>query len=145
MLDAHLRPVVGQAEEGAGEEHGGGVGGVEGEEVDSGDVGVGFADVGAEVELGKAVGSGNDGQAADLDAIHPEGDDADPGGAVVGVGGEAGREQAGDLRGGQRPVREEEIVPALGHGPAGLGQRPGAVADRGENLDCRLVRSQGPG
>src|SRR5271155_287509 len=43
VLDAHSGPVIWQVEEGAGDEHGGG------EEVDSGDVGVGFADVGAEV------------------------------------------------------------------------------------------------
>lgn len=104
--------------------HGEQIGGIEGKEVDSQRPGVGIAHVGAEVEFGKTAGAGNRRHAAELDAVHPEGDHAEPCRALKCIHLQALREEARHLRRGNPPVRKEEIVPALGHGPAAGGQWP---------------------
>ena len=118
-------------EESAGAEDGEGGGAIERVEEDAGAAGAAGTDVGAEVELveggsgGDAKGVGAEGAGADL--VHPEGDDAEPGGAVVEVGLELRGEQRGELRGGDGPVGEEEIAPALAETPGAGGMRVGAV------------------
>ena len=76
LLEAHLRPVVGHVEEGACGKGGEEIAGVEGEAIDAWGVGVLVMDVGAEAEVRETACAGDGEEAADLDAIKPEGDDA---------------------------------------------------------------------
>jgi hypothetical protein len=75
-----------------------------------------------------------DGRRLARHAIHPEGNHADPGVAVVSVDREAGRKETGHLVDGDGPMGEEEIVPALRHAPTSGGQRIRAVRDGAENI-----------
>lgn len=124
---------VGEMKEGAGEGDGYGAGGVEAEEIDAGDATGG--DVGADIEFGET-GEAVDGrQAARMDVAHAEGDDAEPGFTVEGVEGEQVGDEGAQGGGFDRPMREEEFMPALGHDPAsrgqGLLQVSGGVQDGG--------------
>jgi len=95
-LDFHLGPVVGELEDAAGDHDGEQIGGVEGEEVDARCAGFAVADVSAEIELGELAHAGDGREAAEADAVHPEGDNAEPGRAVEGIRFEALGEQGLD-------------------------------------------------
>src|ERR1700751_6081079 len=97
-LDGHTGPVVGQAEKSSRNRNRNRICRVPGEEKKTRKVGVFFADLGAQVELRKAIGARDLWQPAKADAIHPEGHDADPGRAVEGVRNQAGRQQWSDGR-----------------------------------------------
>src|SRR5579883_278777 len=133
-INVHVRPEVGEPEKGASGEYGSRVGGIERKEEDAGEIGMALAHVGAEVELRKAVCAGNQGHAVKPNAVHPEGSDADPGGAVECVHGKAGRDEVRDVGSRDGPMGEKQVVPALGHGPCSGREGPGAVAGGGEDL-----------
>ena len=98
-----------------------------------------FAYVGAQVELRKAVDAGDTGSRAEADAIHPEGNDADPGGAVEGVRHKSGGQQGRDGGGRNRPVGEEQVIPSLGDRPVAFGQRRWPVTGGVEDVLHFLV------
>ena len=87
---------VREMEEDAGAQDGEGAGAIEGEEVDATLAGAAGTDIGAEIELGEGADGGDlEGRQVGEslgDFAHPEGDDADPGVAIVGVDFEASAE-----------------------------------------------------
>lgn len=100
------------------------------------------ANVGAEVQLREGTGIGNgDGPLAItlkgkavLNLIHPEGDDSYPCETVVEVKLKICRDEWSQRRDSNRPVCEEEIVPALTHPPGAGGQWSGLIVRRSEHV-----------
>jgi len=121
--DGHRRMPVGQAEEGASPQDRGEVGGIEAEEVDTGAAAEGH--VGAHVHLRESGQSRKGGQTPRADHRQVERDHAQPGPAVVQVQVEEARNPGAERVDGDRPVREEQVCPGLGHHPWGRGTRPG--------------------
>src|ERR1700727_1699456 len=102
---AHLCPVTGKAVEeargGCTEE----VVGVDGEEIDAWHAVLRVADVSTEIDLRKVARAGNGWQATQADAVHPKGDDAEPGAALEGIELHAVWNERGECSGRQGPVR----------------------------------------
>lgn len=96
LLMPHLRPMTGQAIEqtrgGCAEE----IVCVDREEIDAGHAVSRVADIGTEIDLRKVARTRDGRQTAKLDAIHPEGNDAEPGRALEGVELEAVRKERGE-------------------------------------------------
>ncbi len=111
---AHGGVLVGEVEEAAGDFDGEGLVAIEGEEPDAG-VAVVVEDVGSYVEFVEP-GEPWEGREEDgADALHEEGDDANPCAVGEGVEVEAFGEEWGDGGGVEVPVVEGEVVPALFH------------------------------
>lgn len=123
VIAGHGGVHVGEVEGEAGDSDGDGVCGFEGPEVDAGEAAAAGADVGAEVEFGEAGEAGEGRAEAGADAGHAEGDNGDPGVAVVEVEGEGGGNEGSDGLGGDGIVGEEEFAPPLGHDPGTAGER----------------------
>ena len=118
-------------------------GAIERVEEDAGAAGAAGADVGAEVELVEGARGGDAesvaGKGAGADLVHPEGDDAEPGLVVVEVGFELLGEQGGQGGGGDGPVGEEEVAPALAEAPGTGGVRVRTVIGLEEIVVVELL------
>jgi hypothetical protein len=99
-----------------------------------------LADVGAQVELGKAVGARHPRQPAQLDLVHHKGHHPQPRRALEGVRHQPRRQQSFDRRRRHRPVREQQVVPPLAHHPRRAGQRIRAVPRGQQDRVMLLVR-----
>src|SRR5271156_277948 len=99
-LDRHASPMIGQMEDGLGHHDRQWVGSFQAEEIDPGAVGISFPNISPEVQLGKSAGPGNMGYPAQLNPVHPEGDDAHPGGLIESVYLQAGGKQRFQFGGG---------------------------------------------
>src|SRR6185437_8245453 len=124
MVHLHVRPVVRQVEENTRGGDGEGVRGIQRKKVHAGLVCMPVADVRAQVELGELPRAGNLREGPHADLVHPERNDADPGGAVEGVDHQAFRQQMRQIHGRNGPVRKQQVVPALGHDPRRLWHGP---------------------
>jgi hypothetical protein len=96
-------------------------------------------DVGADVQLEEVARGGNSGQAGRVYVLHAEGDEADPGLAVVRVDLEVRGHERAQRRRLHGPVEEEQLRPGLPHRrPAGGFRADGEAVDHGGGVRFRL-------
>ncbi len=78
-------------------------------------------------------GDGLIAQDAGADAVHPERDYADVGFIFVGIDFKARWEEILNAGGRNRPVAEEQVVPALAQSPGAARERVGAMSSCGKD------------
>ena len=120
-LPPHASQKIRQMEEHSSAYDSESAGRIEREEEDASQTGYGGSNIGPQVEFAKLACAGNDNRALangpGPHLVHPERHNADPRISVEAVDGKAWRKQTRDLFGGDWPMREQQIVPALRHAP----------------------------
>ncbi len=140
----HAGVEVRQVVEAPGQSHGHGVRRVEAEEEDAR-----FAvrdDVRADVQLGKRREPRQRRRESRPDAGHAKRDDAEPGLSLERVQRQVGRDERAQAAGVDRPMREQQVVPRLGHHPRAGRRWPramGEVRQSGSRLTARSRRAGG--
>ena len=121
-LSTHRGVTVGKTEEGLCDNHRKRLVAIERVEPDAGNTAL-VVHVGSDVELEEIRDRTDFGQSRRPHAAHGEGHDAEPTGAVEGVGVESGREGALDDLALDGPMEEEQVFPPLIHDGAEPGRR----------------------
>ncbi len=127
LVQPHLRPIAGQAENESHCRRSQQAADIHREVVDARRIGVLVMNVSAKVQFGKTPRSGNGGNPAEVEAIHPQRHNTDPRRALKGIRLQPLGQEGRHGRCGHPPMRKKQVVPALRQYPASGWQWPGPL------------------